>query len=159
MSYKRGKTARDRLRQIEDPSERNQALECLVGQVATIRTQYSRIQSTTTGSFDIDPSGNLFIGPDYYAIEPLTSISDYVQQRGCHLGGPLGHALQALNHWQFPGIELNDESFYWMHQDLHHDNVLVDDNYHITAVIGNSSVEFLPLAFVFSALPMFEMDF
>ena len=87
------------------------------------------------------------------------SISDYVQQRGFHLGGPLSQALQALNHSQFPGIKLNDERFYWMHQDLHQDNVLVDDDCHITAVIDNSCVEFLPLAFVFTALPMFEMDF
>ena len=159
MSYKRGKTARDRLDQIEDPSARQQAFECMVGEVAKIRTQYLRIQSTTTGSFDIDPSGNLVIGPDYYAIQPLMSISDYIYLRGYHLRGPLGHALQALNHWQFPGIEQNDESFYWMHQDLHQDNVLVDDDCHITAVIDNSSVEFLPLAFVFSALPRFEMDF
>ena len=159
MSYKRGKTAQDRLDQIEDPSKRQQAFECLVGEVPKIRTQYLRIQSTTTGSFDIDPSGNLLIGPDYYAIQPLMSISDYVPQRGFHLGGPLGQALQALNHSQFPGIKLNDKRFYWMHQDLHQDNVLVDDDCHITAVIDNSSVEFLPLAFVFSALPMSEMDF
>ena len=159
MSYKRGKTARDRLDQIEDPSERQQAFECVVGEVAKIRTQYLRIQSTTTGSFDINPSGDLFVGPDYYAIQPLKSISDYVQQRGFHFGGPLGHALQAMNHSQFPGIKLNDSRFYWMHQDLHQDNVLVDDDCHITAVIDNSSVEFLPLAFVFSALPMFDMKF
>ena len=56
-------------------------------------------------------------------------------------------------------IEPNDESFYWMHHDLHHDNVLVDDDCSDTAVIDNSNVEFLPLAFVFSALPMFEMGF
>ena len=159
MSYKRGRTARDRLSQIEDPSERKKAFECLVGEVAKIRIQYLRIQSTTTGSFDIDPSGNLFIGPDYYAIQPLMSISDYVQQRGLHLGGPLGHALQSLNHWQFPGIETNDESFYWMHQDMHLSNILVDDDCHITAVIDNSSVEFLPLAFVFTALPRSDMKF
>ena len=93
MSYKRGKTAQDRLDQIEDPSERRQAFECLVGEVAKIRTQYLRIQSTTTGSFDINPSGDLFIGPDYYDIQPLKSILDYVHQRGIELGGPLGHAL------------------------------------------------------------------
>ena len=64
-----------------------------------------------------------------------------------------------MNHSQFPGIKLNDKRFYWMHQDLHQSNVLVDDDCHITAVIDNSSVEFLPLAFIFSALPMFDMDF
>ena len=56
-------------------------------------------------------------------------------------------------------MEPNDESFYWMHHDLHHDNVLVDDECSDTAVIDNSNVEFLPLAFVFSALPMFKLDF
>ena len=159
MSYKRGRTARDRLNQIEDPSERKKAFECLVGEVAKVRIQYLQIQSTTTGSFDIDTSGNLFMGPDDYLIQPLMSISDYVQQRGLHLGGRLGDALQSLNHQQFPGIEMHDESFYWMHQDMHLSNVLVDDDCHITAVIDNSSVEFLPLAFLFTALPRSDMDF
>ena len=70
MSYTAGKTARDRLCPIEDPSERKQALDCLVVQVAKIRTQYLRSQSTKTGSSDIVPSGNLVIGPDDYTIQP-----------------------------------------------------------------------------------------